>query len=394
VSDPTAPGPPDAAGIDPPAGDGSGVAPLLEAASPALGSDPFERLADPHPDAFEVGLCALGRAAPERPTAAALRSVTLDGPTPAEPTPTAPIPLEAAATPLQAPRWVEAPPLGDVDLAEPADLLDRLLDVDDRRRLASLAHLVGGETAYDRFGLSTQTLRQAFPFLLLLYRAWFRVQSEGHEHLPRTGPVVIAANHAGLLPFDGAMMVTDVALNTDPPRLARSVVDHWAGGLPFVNVFFARVGQIVGTRENFAELLREGQTVLVFPEGMAGVGKRITQRYRLQKFNIGFIEQALRAQAPVVPAAVIGSDDQAPILFDLPGVAKALGLPILPITPTFPLLGPLGLLPYPVRYRIVYGEPLQLAEQFGPEDADDPRLVRYLARRVRREVQSLIDRNR
>jgi len=172
------------------------------------------------------------------------------------------------------------------------------------------------------------------------------------------------------------------------------VVDRWAGGLPWVNVCFARVGQIIGTRENFTDLLDEGQMVLVFPEGMAGVQKRITQRYRLQKFHVGFVEQALRAQAPIIPAAVIGSDDQAPILFDLPVFARALGLPMAPITPTFPLLGPLGLIPYPVSYRIVYGEPLHFSEQFGPEDAEDGRLVRYLARRVRREVQSLIDRNR
>jgi 1-acyl-sn-glycerol-3-phosphate acyltransferase len=109
---------------------------------------------------------------------------------------------------------------------------------------------------------------------------------------------------------------------------------------------------------------------------------------------VGFVEQALRAEAPVIPTAVIGSDDQAPILFDLKPLARVLGLPMVPITPTFPLLGPLGLIPYPVPYRVVYGEPLPFHERFGPEDADDPRLVRYLARIVRKEVQALIDRHR
>jgi 1-acyl-sn-glycerol-3-phosphate acyltransferase len=393
MSEPTGPGTRGPTQLDGAPSEAPIALPVPDETSPALGSDPFERLAEPDP--FEMGLSALGvptlrQADPDTPQ---LHEVIQETPTPATP-----IGDENAATPLPAQRpaqhWVGAPPLSDIELEEPIDLLDRMLDVDDRRRLGALAHLVGGDTPYDRFGLSSRSLRQAFPFFLLLYRGWFRVKSQGHEHLPCSGPAVIASNHAGLLPFDGAMMVMDIALNTDPPRLARSVVDHWAGSLPWINVFFARVGQIVGTRENFADLLREGQMVLVFPEGMAGVTKRITQRYRLQKFNIGFIEQALRAGAPVVPAAVIGSDDQAPILFDLPSVAKTLGLPMAPVTPTFPLLGPLGLLPYPVGYRIVYGEPLQLAEQFGPEDADDPRLVRYLARRVRREVQALIDRNR
>jgi len=124
------------------------------------------------------------------------------------------------------------------------------------------------------------------------------------------------------------------------------------------------------------------------------VRKPITQRYRLQRFRVGFIEHSLRARAPIVPMAIIGSDDQAPILYDFKPIAKRMGLPALPITPTFPWLGPLGLLPYPVGYRIVYGEPLPFHERFGPEGAEDARLVRYLANQVRRSVQQLVDRNR
>ena len=105
-------------------------------------------------------------------------------------------------------------------------------------------------------------------------------------------------------------------------------------------------------------------------------------------------EAALRAGAPIVPMAVVGSDDQAPILYDLSSLAKRLGLPFFPVTPTFPWFGPLGLLPYPVGYKIVYGEPLHFHEKFGPEGADDARLVRYLANQVRREVQVLLDKSR
>jgi 1-acyl-sn-glycerol-3-phosphate acyltransferase len=127
---------------------------------------------------------------------------------------------------------------------------------------------------------------------------------------------------------------------------------------------------------------------------MEGACKPIAQRYRLQHFHVGFVEQALRAGAPIIPAAVVGSDDQAPVLYDLKPLARRLHLPAAPITPTFPWLGPLGLLPYPVGYRIVYGEPLRFHTRFGPEAADDVRLVRYLARQVRRNVQQLVDRNR
>ena len=273
-------------------------------------------------------------------------------------------------------------------------LLDRLLPERARRALASIAHLVEGESPYDRFGFSPDVARRAMPIFHALYKLYFRVESHGHEHLPERGRAVLAANHAGLLPFDGAMTVVDVLLHTDPPRLARAIVDRWAGELPFVNVFYARVGQVIGTRENFADLLDDDQLVLVFPEGIDGIRKTITHRYRIQNFRVGFVEQALRAGAPIVPMAVIGSDDQTPILYDLKPLARALGLPVAPITPTFPWLGPLGLLPYPVRYKIVYGEPLAFHERFGPEGADDARLVHYLARQVRRAVQQLVDRNR
>ena len=194
--------------------------------------------------------------------------------------------------------------------------------------------------------------------------------------------------------FDGAMAILDVLLHTDPPRLPRAIVERWAGRLPFVNVFFARVGQVVGTHENFARLLADAEAVLVFPEGIEGSRKPVTQRYRLQHFHRGFVEHALRARAPIVPMAILGSDDQTPILFDVKPLARLLGLPSAPITPTFPWLGPLGLAPYPVRYRIVYGEPLDLASQHGPEAARDEHFVGELARRVRRQVQQLLDRHR
>jgi 1-acyl-sn-glycerol-3-phosphate acyltransferase len=344
-----------------------------------LERDPFEEAADPDP--------LLGHLE-------ALRSPPRHGlePEPAERAGAEPLP---APRPREsAPRSLRLPRLSEVELPERTGWIDRLIGEEEQRRLAALVHMAEGEGEYDRFGFSPSATRRSFPFFYALYRLYFRVRSQGHENIPSQGPAILAGNHGGLLPFDGAMGVTDVLLNSDPPRLPRAVVDRWAGSLPFVNVFFARVGQIIGTRENFGDLLEEGQLVLVFPEGMEGIRKRVTQRYRLQSFRVGFVEQALRWRAPVVPVAFLGSDDQAPILYDLQPLARRLGLPTLPITPTFPWLGPLGLLPYPVRYRIIYGEPLNFHERFGPEAAEDARLVQYLAKQVRRAVQLLIDRNR
>jgi 1-acyl-sn-glycerol-3-phosphate acyltransferase len=290
--------------------------------------------------------------------------------------------------------WAATPALAEIDVPAAEDLLDHLIGEEERRRLSALSHLAPSDVPYDRFGLSPEAIRRTFPLAYALYRLYFRVRSEGHANIPTEGPALLAANHGGLLPFDGAMAVVDVVLHTDPPRLARSIVERWAGTLPWINVFFARVGQVIGTRENFASLLAEGQLVLVFPEGVEGIRKTVAQRYRVQPFHVGFVEQALRDRTPIVPTAIVGSDDQAPILYDIRPLARRLGLPVAPITPTFPWLGPLGLLPYPVSYRIVYGEPMSFHERFGPEGADDARLVRHLANRVRRAVQTLLDRSR
>ncbi|RIL04604.1 MAG: hypothetical protein DCC71_13400, partial [Proteobacteria bacterium] len=305
-----------------------------------------------------------------------------------------------AAPSRRAPPRAELPPEPassdalDLDAASapPAlGLLGGMIGEEARARLDALFARMDG---WDRFGLSRDAIARSFPLFYAFYRLWFRVRSEGHEHLPRSGPVVLAANHGGLLPFDGAMTVVDVLLHSDPPRLPRAIVERWAGTLPFVNVFFARVGQVIGTHENFARLLADDAAVLVFPEGVEGIRKPITQRYRLQRFHVGFVEHALRARAPIVPVAILGSDDQTPILFDVKPLARLLGLPAAPITPTFPWLGPLGLLPYPVRYRIVYGEPLRFHERFDPDAAQEPAVVRALANQVRRQIQALMDRHR
>ncbi len=347
--------------------------------SPALGRDPFEDLALPEP--FEEHLELFEQRRAFRREAPAPRWVE-------PPTPGAQRPLPPRA---RTRRWAATPPLGEIDLPETRDLVDRMLGDHERRVLLSLSQLVEGDAPYDHYGFSPEVLKLAFPLFYALHRFYFRVASQGHENIPTEGPAILCANHGGLLPFDGAMGVMDVMLKTDPPRLTRSIVDKWAGTLPWVNVFFSRVGQVIGTRENVADLLADGQLLLCFPEGMDGIRKPYTQRYKLQNFRVGFVEQALRARAPIVPMAVVGSDDQAPLLYDIKPLARRLGLPVAPITPTFPWLGPLGLLPYPVRYRIAYGKALHFHARFGPDDAEDGRVVRYLANQVRRSVQHLVD---
>jgi 1-acyl-sn-glycerol-3-phosphate acyltransferase len=269
----------------------------------------------------------------------------------------------------------------------PRGAIERWMGDDVLRRLDGLA------AAADAEGLSAPALRRAMPPFLALYRAWFRVRSEGHEHLPRAGPAILVANHAGLLPFDAAMVTLDVLLKTEPPRLPRAIFDRFVGKLPPVRRFFEAVGAVMASRESLGSLLKQERIALVFPEGIDGIVKPVTQRYRLQHFHTGFVRQALAAAAPVIPVAVVGSDDQAPILYDVKPLARRLGLPVAPVTPTFPWLGPLGLLPLPVRYRIVYGAPIDIG-RLMPGAARSDREIDHVTKRVRREVQHLLDRAR
>lgn len=343
---------------------------------PALGSDPFAQSDGTLPYLLRLREQSVRRVAEPRVAAAPERREPEAQPEPPDLGP--PVP--------------ELSSFDDRD--EAAGALDRLaswmLTDADEERLAQLVPRLGGR-AYDEFGLSPRVTRRALAFFKLVYKYWFRVESSGHAHVPDKEGAILAANHGGLLPFDGAMVVCDGALALRPARLVRTVVDRWAGSLPFLNVFYARVGQVVGSRDNVRELLRAKELVLVFPEGMAGIKKRAVERYVLQSFHVGFVEEALRRRVPIVPVAIVGADDQAPVLWDVAPLARLLGLPIFPITPTFPLLGPLGLLPYPVRYQIHYGEPFHFHEEFPPETADDPHAVRYLAEQVRRRIQEMVD---
>ncbi|MDJ0787805.1 MAG: 1-acyl-sn-glycerol-3-phosphate acyltransferase [Myxococcota bacterium] len=264
----------------------------------------------------------------------------------------------------------------------------------DARRLEALAHLAPTGCSVDDFGASPAAVRRALPPFLWVYRHWFRVRSEGHEHIPARGPVILVANHGGLLPFDGAMGIVDVLLKTDPPRLARALVARFVSKIPGLEATYERLGSVVGTRERFRQLLEADQAVLVFPEGVEGIRKPIAQRGRLQHFQPGFVRMALELGVPIVPVTFAGPDGQAPVLMDVKPLARRLGLPVFPITPTFPWLGPLGLLPYPVSYRIHYGEPIDWSDRHGPEDAKRPELVERLAGEVRCRIQQRLDRMR
>ncbi len=152
-----------------------------------------------------------------------------------------------------------------------------------------------------------------------------------------------------------------------------------------------RVGAVRACPENAERLLAKESVVTVFPEGVYGIKKLFSERYRLQRFGRGgYIRLALRMRAPIVPCAIVGAEETNPLLYRLESMAELFGLPYIPITPTFPLLGPLGLVPAPTRWRIKFGEPIQVGS-YGPEAADDQLLVSRLSDRVRNAIQGLLE---
>jgi 1-acyl-sn-glycerol-3-phosphate acyltransferase len=219
------------------------------------------------------------------------------------------------------------------------------------------------EFGVDPYGFDVDYLTSAIAPLLWLYRRYFRVETHGIDNVPSEGRVLLVANHSGQLPFDAAMIDIALLIDRDPPRATRALVDTWVPTLPFVSTFMARCGQIVGTPENCRRLLAADECLLVFPEGTRGLGKPFSERYRLQAFGHGFMRMALESDAPIVPIGVVGAEEQAPQVLDVKPLARLLGFPYLPITPT------LIPLPFPVRYHLHFGEPMRFTGSPDDEDA-------------------------
>jgi 1-acyl-sn-glycerol-3-phosphate acyltransferase len=224
------------------------------------------------------------------------------------------------------------------------------------------------EYGFDPYGLSLESARRAALPAALLYRHYFRVETFDVDRVPE-GRVLLIANHAGQLPFDGAMLSVAMLLDAEPPRICRPMGEYFLPRLPWMGVVMVRTGAMVGTPENCVHMLENEECVVAFPEGVRGMNKTYTERYRLQRMGLGFVRLALETATPIVPIAIVGSDDQQPGLANLTGVGRMLGLPAFPITVSFPLLGPLGILPLPVKYRMYFGEPLHFEGDAADDDA-------------------------
>ncbi|WP_246604614.1 lysophospholipid acyltransferase family protein [Chloracidobacterium aggregatum] len=267
-----------------------------------------------------------------------------------------------------------------------AALADRLVDAEVDARMRQIPTAVN-EYGYDSWGLHPGTARYGYSLFARLYRHYWRVQTYGIEHVP-PGRVLLIGNHSGQLPIDGAMVSVAMLLEANPPRLCRAMVERWFTTMPLLGNFIQRSGAIVGDPLNCERLLQKGEAILVFPEGARGSGKVWKNRYKLVRFGLGFMRLALATNTPIVPFGVVGGEEQAPSFVDFKPLARLLGMPYFPITPTFPWLGVLGMIPFPTKYRIHFGEPLIF--RGDPDDRDE--VIQRKVDRVKREIRRLIDR--
>jgi 1-acyl-sn-glycerol-3-phosphate acyltransferase len=245
----------------------------------------------------------------------------------------------------------------------------------------------GADYAVDDFGFDPEWTESFLAVFKILYRDYWRVQTTGIEHVPATGRALLVSNHAGVLPWDGTMIKTAMFVEHHQPRHVRALVASLFMGMPMLSWFLRRTGQTIGHPDDTRRLLERDELVLVFPEGVRGTGKPFKDRYRLRRFGRGgFVATAIRAGAPIIPVSVVGSEEIYPMIADLAPVAKAFGLPYLPITPFWPWLGPLGLIPLPSKWRIQFHPPVHV-ETYPPDAAEDRNLVMAIADEVRDTIQ-------
>ncbi|MBA2770384.1 MAG: acyltransferase family protein [Sporichthyaceae bacterium] len=254
--------------------------------------------------------------------------------------------------------------------------------------LAFLRRRLTGDVEIDEFGFDAELTEHVLMALVRpLYERYFRVELRGIENVPSQGGALVVANHSGTIPLDSVM--TQVALLDHHParRHLRMLAADLVFQTPVVSELARKSGTTLACNADAERLLTKGELVGVWPEGFKGIGKPFAERYKLQRFGRGgFVSAALRTGAPIVPCSIVGAEEIYPIIGNLRTLARLLGLPYLPITPTFPLLGPLGLVPLPSKWIIEFGEPI-VTQDYPLGAADDPMLVFNLTDQVRETIQ-------
>jgi 1-acyl-sn-glycerol-3-phosphate acyltransferase len=257
--------------------------------------------------------------------------------------------------------------------------------------LAFMRRRVTGDYPVDDFGFDPDlTEHVMLSAMRPLYEKYFRVQTRGLENIPDSSGALVVANHSGTIPIDA--MMTQLAIYDHHPakRHLRMLGADLVFRTPVVAPLARKTGSTLACNEDAERLLSSGELAGVWPEGFKGIGKPFSERYKLQRFGRGgFVSAALRAGVPIIPCSIVGAEEIYPIVGNVKVLARLLGFPYVPVTPTFPLLGPLGLVPLPSKWIIEFGEPIH-TDQMGDAAADDPMLVFNLTDQVREVIQQTL----
>lgn len=266
------------------------------------------------------------------------------------------------------------------------DLLTRLMEF-----WAFVQRRLAGDYAVDDLGFDPEFNDNVLMAMVRpLYRSWFRVETSGLENIPDVTGALVVANHSGVIALDAVM--TQVALLDEHPfhRHLRMLGSDLLFQSPFLGEIARKAGHTLACHPDAERLLSDGEIVGVWPEGYKGIGKPFAERYKLQRFGRGgFVAAALRTKTPIIPTAIVGAEETYPMIANVTVVARLLGLPYFPITPTFPLLGPLGLIPLPSKWFIHFGEPIP-TDHYPENAADDPMLIFDLTDQVRERIQQTL----
>jgi 1-acyl-sn-glycerol-3-phosphate acyltransferase len=249
------------------------------------------------------------------------------------------------------------------------------------------------QPARDAFGYDPEVHARVRPLAEFLYRRYWRVQSDGIENVPGHGAALIVSNHSGGIPLDATMIATAIDMEHPQHRLVRFLYDRFVAAMPFVGEFYNKMGSTVASFQNARRLLEAGEIVGIFPEGVEGVAKGIWESYHLQRFHHGFVRLSLQLGVPIIPTAVVGAEEIYPVIGkwkNLGPLKELLNVPYVPVTPLFPLLGPLGMIPLPTKWHIRFGAPIRFYENRRIARTPQPRMVHTLAERVRQQVQGMV----
>lgn len=243
----------------------------------------------------------------------------------------------------------------------------------------------------DAFGMDSGFRQRMFPLADFLFNKYFRVEAIGLDHIPAKGRICLVANHSGVLPYDAMMISHAVMHQKRNGRLIRSLLDDQFVNTAFLSTIITRMGSVRACQENAQRLLMDEQAICIFPEGIQGVMKHYKHRYQLKRFGRGgFVNLCLRTKTPIIPVVVIGAEEVHPVLYRNSWLRRRVGTLVPPITPTFPALGPLGLLPMPSKWTIEFGKPIDVSREFNIKDEDDELGVNLAKEKIRARIQGMI----